>query len=67
MKGLLLYSGKPARKLIDMGFKKVYVLRNGLPGWSEAGYPVEPKDVNACFAGQGKRTASHPQEAAYPA
>jgi len=46
-----------------MGFKKIFALREGWQGWSQAGFPVEAKDVNACFAERRKRAASQPLEA----
>jgi rhodanese-related sulfurtransferase len=32
-----------ARKLRDMGFKKVYALKGGWAEWSDSNYPTEKK------------------------
>jgi hydroxylamine dehydrogenase len=41
-----------ARQLIDMGFRRVYVLKGGYGEWVESGFPTEPKeklsDEQAC-------------------
>jgi rhodanese-related sulfurtransferase len=34
-------SYKSAIRLVRAGYKKVYWLREGFPGWYEKGYPVE--------------------------
>lgn len=39
-------SGAIARTLLNHGFKKVKALIGGLDKWTEAGYPVEPKDTH---------------------
>ena len=35
-----LLSSKACAKAVGWGFEKVYYLREGLPGWKAAGYPV---------------------------
>jgi rhodanese-related sulfurtransferase len=35
-----LRSSKACVKAVGWGFEKVYYLREGLPGWKAAGYPV---------------------------
>lgn len=33
-----------AKELVDMGYRNIYVLGEGYPGWEEAGYPVFKPD-----------------------
>ena len=35
-----LLSSKACAKAVGWGFKKVYYLREGIPGWKAAGYPI---------------------------
>lgn len=39
--GLCDTSVELAKELADMGYKNIYVLGDGYPGWEAAGYPVE--------------------------
>ena len=36
-------SARVARKLLSMGFTKVYALKGGFGAWRDSGFPVEPK------------------------
>jgi len=33
-----------ARKLLKMGFTKVFALKGGWNEWADAGFPTEPKE-----------------------
>ncbi len=37
-------SAKMASDLVSLGYTNVYFYREGFPGWSFAGYPIESKD-----------------------
>jgi rhodanese-related sulfurtransferase len=50
-KTLVLYSARPdegdsidlARQFMEMGFSKVYLLKEGWHEWLKTGYPIDPK------------------------
>lgn len=39
--GLCDTSVELAKELVDIGYKNIFVLEDGYPGWEAAGYPVE--------------------------
>lgn len=39
--GLCDISVELAKELVDLGYRNIYVLGDGYPGWKAAGYPVE--------------------------
>jgi rhodanese-related sulfurtransferase len=36
-------SHQSARRAVELGYKNVFVMSDGIDGWKKAGHPVEPK------------------------
>jgi len=36
-------SHQSARRAVELGYKNVFVMSDGIDGWKKGGHPVEPK------------------------
>jgi rhodanese-related sulfurtransferase len=36
-------SHQSARRAVELGYKNVFVMSDGIDGWKQGGHPVEPK------------------------